>query len=120
MFRPREDGGDFGLLLPNDAFCDHRLERAVFSVNARWQPKRDPKAVVGALRCPSFKRIFSKGSEKSRYVQQILMRIIIHPARYRISDKGQDQRGDGMVDLGITGNGRDFRWLHSHGDVPAW
>jgi hypothetical protein len=30
------------------------------------------------------------------------MRIIIHPARYRIGDKGQDQRGDGMVDLGVT------------------
>src|SRR6516162_788007 len=48
------------------------------------------------------------------------MRIPIHPARYRIGDKGQDQRGDGMVDLGVTGNGRDSRRCHIHRDVPLW
>jgi len=35
MFRLLEDRGDFGLLLPNDAFCDHRLKRPIFAVNAR-------------------------------------------------------------------------------------
>jgi hypothetical protein len=48
------------------------------------------------------------------------MRIIIHPARYRIGDKGYDQHGDGMVDLDVTRNGRDFQWLHSDGDAPVW
>jgi hypothetical protein len=37
------------------------------------------------------------------------MRVIIHPARYRIGDKGQNKRGDGMVDFNVAGNGRDFR-----------
>src|SRR6516164_1009735 len=48
------------------------------------------------------------------------MRIIIHPARYRIGDKSQNQRGDGMVDLGVTDNGCDFQWLHTHNGVPVW
>jgi hypothetical protein len=48
------------------------------------------------------------------------MRIVIHPARYRISTKGQNERGDGMIDFRAAGNGRDTRWLHIHGDVPDW
>jgi hypothetical protein len=48
------------------------------------------------------------------------MRIVIHPERYRISTKGQNERGDGMVEFGVAGNGRDTRWLHIHGDVPDW
>jgi len=48
-------------------------------------------------------------------VQQILMRVVIHPARYRIGGKGQNERGDGMVDFGVAGNGRDARWLRIHG-----
>jgi hypothetical protein len=47
-------------------------------------------------------------------VQQVLMRVIIHPARYRIGAKGQYQRGDGLVDYRVTGNGRDFRRLFIH------
>ena len=34
------------------------------------------------------------------------MRIVIHPERYRISTKGQNERGDGMVEFGVAGNGR--------------
>jgi len=48
------------------------------------------------------------------------MRIVIHPARYRISTKGQNERGDGMVEFGVADNGRDTCWLHIHGDVPDW
>jgi len=47
------------------------------------------------------------------------MRAIIHPARYRIGGKGQNQCGDGLVDCGVAGNGRDARWLHIHGDIPV-
>jgi hypothetical protein len=74
MFGPLEYGGDFGLLLLNDAFRDHDLERSIIAVNPRREPERNPEAVVGALRCASFKRRFSEGSEKSRHVQQISIR----------------------------------------------
>jgi len=47
------------------------------------------------------------------------MWVVIHPARYRIGGKGQNERGDGMVDFGVAGNGRDSRWLHIHGDIPV-
>src|SRR6516162_9554327 len=120
MFRPLEDGGDFGLLLLSDAFCDHRLERSIIAVNPRWEPERNPESVVGALRRASFKRVFPEGSEKSRYVQQILMRVVIHPARDRVGDKGQNQSGDGMVDFGVAANGRDSRGCYIHRDVPVW
>lgn len=71
MFRLLEYGGDFGLLLLNDAFRDHHLERSIISMNPRWEPESNPEAFVGALRCASFKRRFSESAEKSRYVQQI-------------------------------------------------
>jgi hypothetical protein len=48
------------------------------------------------------------------------MRITIHPARYRIGAKGQNQRGNCMVDFGVADDGRDPRWLDIHGDVPVW
>jgi hypothetical protein len=32
-------------------------------------------------------------------VQQISIRDVIHPARYWVGDKGQNQSGDGMIDL---------------------
>jgi hypothetical protein len=120
MFRLLEYGGDFGLLLLNDAFRDHHLDRSIIAVNPRREPERNPEAVVGALRCASFKRRFSEGSEKSRYVQQILIRDAIHPARYWVGDKGQNQSGDGMVDFSVTRNGRDSRRCHIHRDVPVW
>jgi hypothetical protein len=63
MFRLLEDGGDFGLLFPNHAFCNNRLKRLIVAVNTRWEPKRDPKAVDGALRCSCFKRAGAEGSE---------------------------------------------------------
>src|ERR1700730_900024 len=117
IFRPLEDGGDFGLLFSDHAFCNYRLKRPIVAMNTWWEPERDPKPAVGALRYSCFKRARSKGAEESRDVQQILMRLIIHPARYRIAAKGQNQRGDGMVDFGVAGNGRDPRWLHIHGDI---
>jgi hypothetical protein len=120
MFRLLEYGGDFGLLLLNDAFRDHHLERSIIAVNPRWEPESNPEAVVGALRCASFKRRFSEGSEKSRYVQQISIREVIHPTRYWVGDKGQNQSGDGMVDFGVAANGRDSRRCHIHRDVPVW
>jgi hypothetical protein len=43
------------------------------------------------------------------------MRAVIHPARYRISGKSQDERSYGMVYVGVAGNGRDKRWLRIHG-----
>ena len=90
MLRPLEYCGDFGLPLPNDAPCDHRLERPIFPVNAWRQPKRDPQAVAGALRCSCCKRACSEGAKQPRDMQQVLMRIPIHPARYRIGDKSQN------------------------------
>ena len=119
MLRPLEDGGDFGLLRLSDAFCDHRLERPIIAVNPRWEPESNPEAVVRALRCASLKRVFSEGSEKSRYVQQILMRVVILPACYGVGDKGQNQSGDGMVDFGVAANGRDSRGCYIHRDVPV-
>ena len=64
VFRLLEEGGDFRLLLLSDASCDHRLERPIIAVNPGREPERNPEAVVGALRCTSFKRVFSQGSEK--------------------------------------------------------
>ena len=112
-------GGYFGLLLLNDASCDQLLERLIIAVNSRREPECNPEAVVGALRAASFKGVFSEGSEKSRYVQQILMRVVVHPARYRVGDKGQNQSGDGMVDFGVAANGGDTGMCHSHRDVPV-
>jgi hypothetical protein len=63
MFRPLEDGGDFGLPLPSDAFRNNRLERPVIAVNTRWEPNCDANAVVGALRCSCFERGRTEGSE---------------------------------------------------------
>jgi len=63
MFRSLEDGGDFGLLLLNHAVGNNRLERPVVAMNTRWEPKRDAKAVVGALRRSCVKRACSEGSE---------------------------------------------------------
>jgi hypothetical protein len=63
VFGPLEDGADLGFLLTSNAFSNNRLKRAVIAMNARWKPKRDAKAVAGALRCSCFKRAFSKGSE---------------------------------------------------------
>lgn len=51
---------------------------------------------------------------------QILIRIVIHPARYRISAKSQNERGNGTVDFSVAGNGGDARWLRIHGDVLSW
>jgi len=48
------------------------------------------------------------------------MRVITHPARYRIGAKGQSQRGDGLVAYSVTGDRRDFQWLYVHGDAPVW
>jgi hypothetical protein len=107
MFGPLEDAADLGLFLTSNAFCDNRLKRAILGVNARWKPKRNAEAVGGALRCTRCKRAFSKRSEQSRDVQQILMRVVIHPARDRISAKGQNEPGDGAVDFGGAGNRRD-------------
>ena len=120
MFSPLEYGGDFGLLLLSDASCDHRLERPIITVNPRWEPERNPEAVGGALRSASFKRVFSESSEKSRYMQQVLVRVVIHPTRYWVGEKSQNQSGDGMVDFGVASNGRDSQGCHIHRDVPVW
>jgi hypothetical protein len=63
MFRSLENGGNFGSLSRDHAFCNNRLERPVIAVNTWWEPERDPKAVVGALRCSCFKRARSESSE---------------------------------------------------------
>jgi hypothetical protein len=63
MFRPLEDAGDFGLPPPSDASRNNRLERPVIAANTRWEPNRDPNAVVGALRCSCFERARTEGSE---------------------------------------------------------
>jgi hypothetical protein len=63
IFRPLEDSGDLGLLLPSSAFCNNRLERPIIAVNTRWKPERDAKAVLGALRCPGCERAYSECSE---------------------------------------------------------
>ena len=63
MFRLLEDGGNFGLLLSTDAFCNNRLKGPIIAVNTRWEPKRDPKAVDGALRCTFFKRACPERAE---------------------------------------------------------
>src|SRR5215469_13702358 len=120
VLRLLEEGGDFGLFLLSDASCDHRLERPIIAVKPGWEPERNPKAVVGALGCASLKRVFSQGSEKSRYVQQILMRVVIHPARDWVDGKGQNQSGDRPVDFGVAANGRDSRMCQVHGDIPVW
>src|SRR5258706_5720087 len=55
MLGSLKDPADFGLLLARNAFCHHRLKRALVAVNARRKPKRDAEAVGGALRCSRFK-----------------------------------------------------------------
>jgi len=62
-FRPRECGAHIGLFLRSNAFCNNRLKRPIIAVNTGWEPDRDPKAVVGALRCSCRKRASSEGSE---------------------------------------------------------
>ena len=63
MFRPLEDVGNFGLLFPNHGSCNNRLKRPIIAMNTRRQPERDPKPVVGALRCSCFKRACCECSE---------------------------------------------------------
>jgi hypothetical protein len=78
-FRSLEHGSDLGLLFLDDALGNNRPERPVIAMSAalgnnrperpviamsaRWEPERDPKAVVRALRCTSFERICSERSE---------------------------------------------------------
>ena len=68
IFRPLEDGGDFGLLFSDHAFCNYRLKRPIVAMNTWWEPERDPKPAVGALRYSCFKRACPKSSEQSREV----------------------------------------------------
>jgi hypothetical protein len=55
MLGSLKDAADFGLLLASNAFCNHRLKRALVAVNALRKPKRDAEAIGGALRCSRFK-----------------------------------------------------------------
>ncbi|MHC2791191.1 hypothetical protein ACVINZ_000203 [Mesorhizobium jarvisii] len=109
-----------GLLLPSNALCDNRFNGTIIAVNTGWKPERDAKAVAGALRSSCLKRAGSESSEESRDVQEVLMRVMVYPARYWIAAKGENKRGDGMVDFSFAGNGRDGRWSGSHGDDPFW
>jgi hypothetical protein len=63
MLRSLEDGGDVGLLFLNDASANNRLKRPVIAMNARWEPERDPMAVVSTLRCSYFERTCSESPE---------------------------------------------------------
>ena len=104
-----EDVADIGLLFTSNAFCKDRLERAIIAAYPRWKPKRDALAVAGVLRRPCFKRACSAGSEQSRDVQQILIRIVIDPSRDRIRAKSQNELGDGTIDFAGAGDGLDGR-----------
>ena len=42
IFRPLEDGGDFGLPLLSNGFRNNRFERPVIAVSTRWEPDRYP------------------------------------------------------------------------------
>src|SRR5580700_2787069 len=46
------------------------------------------------------------------------MRVVIHPARNRISTKSQNELGDSTVDFACAGNGGDSLWLRMHGGAP--
>src|SRR5262245_17266722 len=109
MFGHLEGAADIGLLFTSNAFCKDRLERAIIAANARWKPKCDAVAVAGALRRPRFKRTCSEGSEQSRDVQQILMRVLIDPSRDRIRGKSQNELGDGTIDFAGAGDDPDGR-----------
>ena len=52
---------------------------AIIAVNGGSQ-SATPRPSLVHCAAASFKRAFSEGSEKSRYVQQILMWVVIHPA----------------------------------------
>ena len=65
MFRPLEDGGDFGLLLLGDASCDHRLERPIIAVNPEWEPERNPKLSLVRCAAPASNEFFPR-ARKSR------------------------------------------------------
>src|SRR5262249_2730864 len=91
-------------------------KRPVVAVNTRRQPKHGAEA----LRCSCFKRACSERAEQTRDMQQVLLRIIIHPGRYRIGGKSQDERCNGTVDLCVTGNSLDSQRLRIHDRVPVW
>jgi hypothetical protein len=99
-----EDVDNIDLFLASNAFCKDRLERTLVTANARRKPKRDTMAVAGVLRRPCFKRACSEGSEQSRDVQQIIMRVVIHPSRDRIRAKSQNEGGDGTIDFAGAGS----------------
>jgi hypothetical protein len=120
MFRPLENSTHVGLLLPSNALCNNRFKGTIIAVNTGWKPERDAKAIAGALRSSCFKRAGSESLEESRDVQEVLMWVMIDPARYWIAAKGENERGDGMVDFSFAGNGRDGRWSACHGGAPFW
>jgi hypothetical protein len=64
LFGPLEYGADVGSLLGNNGLCNKCLKRLAFDVNARWKPKRNAKAVAGALGCSSRKRACSERPER--------------------------------------------------------
>jgi len=65
-------------------------------------------ALVGALRAPPSNELFPS-SEQSRDVQQMIMRVVMHPSRDWISAKGQSELGDGTIDFGGASDGLDGR-----------
>ena len=53
-------------------------------------------------------------------VPAIAIPVLALIASYRIGAKGQNERGDGTVDIGIAGDTHDFGLVHVHGSIPAF
>src|SRR5262249_50714052 len=102
MVRSLEDCAHVGLLVLGNAVRNDRLERPVIAATPRRKPERDAPPVAGALCGSRLERAGAEGPEDARDVTEIVMRLAIHPARYRIAGKGQDERGDGVLDLSVA------------------
>jgi hypothetical protein len=109
LLRLLEERANFSLPLVGNALCKDYFDRPCVTVNAWRQPERDRHSVTSTLCCSFPERIRSERFEHSRHMEQILMRICIHPARNGISCKGQNKRGDGMVYFKMACN-RDDSW----------
>ena len=65
MLRPLEDGGDFGLLLLDDAFRNKCLKLTIIAVNARWKPERNPEASLVRCAAPPSNELFPRAPKSS-------------------------------------------------------
>lgn len=65
-----------------------------------WKPERRGRVTVDAVGGSVLKGGAGKNFNKVRKVFEVLLRIRIHPSRYRVGAKRLDYRANGIISIG--------------------